>query len=253
MAFSCIVDQEDVNETNMTEIYEKLILSNSIVMSKSEICIKLKHTTKISKLRDNIISTLVNDKLLIEGKWFAIKRANGNISLMPGYLKTFPKDDIRNQQDFSRLLTKYGIHYHDFEQSFKRKKTDSFPRTLDVSDIKYNSKWLFSVELADIIMNNSFLRERISVDPSAIIQETNGKNYINLLWKFKKIFPLQFHQQRKNVLENHNNVIHHQIINNALLFVSFIVYFNQFICISYLSYLLLQSLYTIFLSFLLCI
>jgi hypothetical protein len=41
---------------------------------------------------------------------------------MPGYLKAFPKDDMQDQQDFARSLTKYGIHYHDFEQSFKKKK-----------------------------------------------------------------------------------------------------------------------------------
>lgn len=149
-------------------------------MSKSEICIKLKHVAKISKLRDNIISTLVNDKLLIEGNWFATKRANGNVSLMSGYLKTFPKDDIQDQQDFARSLTKYGIHYHEFEQSFKRKKNDSFPRILDAYDVKFNNKWLFSTELANTIEKNSFLRERISIDPSAIIQESNGKIHINL-------------------------------------------------------------------------
>jgi hypothetical protein len=74
------------------------------------------------RVTDKILSTLVNDKLLIEGNWFAVKRADGSISLMPGYLKTFPTNDIQDQQDFARLLTKYGIHYHDFEQSFKTKK-----------------------------------------------------------------------------------------------------------------------------------
>jgi len=109
-------------------------------MSKSEICIKLKHVTEISKIRDNIISTLVDDKLLLEGNWFAVKRTNGNITLMPGYLKAFPKDDTQGVDDFSRCLAKYGIHYFDFQQSFKKKKSDPFPRTLTISDIKYNDK-----------------------------------------------------------------------------------------------------------------
>jgi hypothetical protein len=179
-----IVDEQDLNDINLVAVYEKLILSNTIVMSKSDICVKLKHVIKVSKLRDKIISTLVDDKLLIEGNWFAVKRANGNISFMPGYLKAFPKDDIQDQQDFVRSLTKYGIHYHDFEQSLKKKKTDLYPRTLTASDIKYNNKWLFSMELADIIEKNSFLHERIILDPSVVIRETNGKNYFNLLHKF---------------------------------------------------------------------
>jgi hypothetical protein len=33
-----IVDQQNINDTNLANVYEKLILSNSIVMSKSEIC-----------------------------------------------------------------------------------------------------------------------------------------------------------------------------------------------------------------------
>lgn len=156
------------------------MLTNSVVMSRSDICTKLKHVSKISTLRDDIISTLVKEHLLIEGNWFASKRANGNISLMPGYLKTFPKNDIQDQQNFARLLTKYQIHYDEYEQSFKRNNNDSFPRTLDASDIKQNKKWLFSTELTDVIEKNNFLRERILLDPSAIIQGTNGKKSINL-------------------------------------------------------------------------
>jgi hypothetical protein len=57
--FFYIVDQQDVNDTNLAEVYEKLILNNSIVMSKSEICIKLKHVTKISTLRDKISAPTV--------------------------------------------------------------------------------------------------------------------------------------------------------------------------------------------------
>ena len=173
-----IAEQQNINDENLLKVYKKLILSKSIVMSKSDICNKLKHVTQISKLRDGIITNLVNEGLLIAGNWFAVKRVNGTRSLMPGYLKAFPKDAIEDQQEFARLLTKYGIHYHDFEQSFKKKNNDSFPRTLAASDVKYNDSWLFSAELADIIEKHRFLRERIVLDRSALILETDGKNCV---------------------------------------------------------------------------
>ncbi len=40
------------------------------------------------------------------------------------------------------------------------------------------------MELADIIEKNSFLHERITLDPSVLIRETNGKNYFNPLHEF---------------------------------------------------------------------
>lgn len=143
-------------------------------MSKSDICVKLKHVIKTSKSRENIISTLLNDKLLIKGNWFAIKKVNGDVNLMPGYLKAFPKDSVQDQQDFARLLTKYGIHFNEFEQSFKKKKTDMFPRTLTATDIKRN-KWLFSTELVDVIQKHNFLQKRVVLDPLAVIEQTNSK------------------------------------------------------------------------------
>ena len=169
--------QQDVNDEQLAEVCEKLILHKSMVMSKTEICGKLKHITDISKSRDNIISALVKEGLLIEGNWFAVKGVNGNVRLKPGYLKAFPKDTAKDQQEFARLLAKYGIHFHDFEQSFKKEKNDLFPRTITASDIKYNDSWLFSTELFDVIEKNTFLRERVVLDPSAYIRESNGKNY----------------------------------------------------------------------------
>lgn len=166
------------------------MLTNSVVMSKSDICSKLKHVSNISTLRDEIISTLVKDELLIEGNWFASKRANGNISLMFGYLKTFPKNDMQDQQDFARLLTKYKIHYDEYEQSFKKNSSDSFPRILNASDIPHNKKWLFSTELVEVIDKNQFLRERISLHPSAILSTTTGKININQFYPFYKILTL---------------------------------------------------------------
>ncbi|CAF4821320.1 unnamed protein product, partial [Rotaria magnacalcarata] len=73
------------------------------------------------------------------------------------------------QSEFANLLSKYDIHLDGFEKSFKKKKTDKFPRILTDSDIKHNS-YLYSSELADIIQNNDFLCERVVLDPSAVIQ-----------------------------------------------------------------------------------
>ncbi|CAF5187075.1 unnamed protein product, partial [Rotaria magnacalcarata] len=163
-------DSENINERDLTEIYAKLILSNSIVMSKSEICIKLKHVSKISKIRNKIISDLTNDKLLIEGNWFAIKKVNGGIGLMKDYLKAFPKTNAPAQSEFANLLSNYN-NFDDFEKSFKKKKTDKFPRILTDSDIKHNS-YLYSSELVDIIQNNDFLCEPVVLDPSVVIQQS---------------------------------------------------------------------------------
>ena len=69
-------------------------------MSKSGICNKVKHIKNISKIRDRVVSDLIADGLLIEGSWFASKRANGSTSLQFGYLKGFPKDDLEDQGNF---------------------------------------------------------------------------------------------------------------------------------------------------------
>ncbi|CAF2263338.1 unnamed protein product [Rotaria magnacalcarata] len=165
-------DNQIVDE-DLQEAYQKIILNDAIVMSRSDICKKLKHIKNISKSRDNIISKLVTDELLIKGNWFATKEANCNVNLRPGFLKAFPKNNPQNQLDFSRLLAKYKIHYNDYEESFKKNKIDTFPRTLTVADVKHKT-WLFSYVLADYIEKNNFLHERIVLNPSAIIQKNNA-------------------------------------------------------------------------------
>ncbi|CAF1534404.1 unnamed protein product [Adineta ricciae] len=164
-------DNQIIDE-DLQEAYQKIILNDAVVMSRSDICNKLKHTKNISKLRDNIISQLVNDELLFKGDWFASKKVNGDIELVPGFLKAFPKTNLQNQLDFARLLAKYKIHYNDYEESFKKNKNDVFPRTLTVADVKHKT-WLFSNVLSIYIQKNDFLNERIVLDPSAIIQENN--------------------------------------------------------------------------------
>ncbi|CAF1672952.1 unnamed protein product, partial [Adineta ricciae] len=118
-------------------------------------------------------NTAVTDKLLIKGDWFGSKKVNGNIELLSGYLKAFPKNEAHDQIDFARLLAKYNVHYSDYEQSFKKNKTDTFPRTLTAADVKHKT-WLFSNVFVDFIEKNSFLSERIVLDPSAIAQENNS-------------------------------------------------------------------------------
>lgn len=70
---------------------------------------------------------------------------------------------------FARLLTKYKIHYDDFEQSFKKNHTDLFSRIFTLSDIKYNHTWCFAIKLFHVIDSNRFLRERITLESSAFI------------------------------------------------------------------------------------
>ncbi|CAF3133389.1 unnamed protein product [Rotaria sp. Silwood2] len=108
----------------------------------------------------------------IIGNWFATKNVNCNNNLLPGFLKAFPKNNPQDQLDFARLLAKYKIHYNDYEESFKKNKIDTFPRTLTAADVKHKT-WLFSYVLADYVEKNNFLHERIVLDPSAIIQENN--------------------------------------------------------------------------------
>ncbi|CAF1521887.1 unnamed protein product [Adineta steineri] len=141
-------------------------------MSQSDICNKLKHIKNITKLRNNIISQLVTDELLIKGNWFATKKVTGSISLLPGFLKAFPKNDTQHQLHFARLLAKYNIHYDDYEESFKKNNTDNFPRILTAADVKHKT-WLYSTVLADYIEENNFLNERITLNSSSIIQENN--------------------------------------------------------------------------------
>ncbi|CAF2864051.1 unnamed protein product [Rotaria sp. Silwood2] len=115
---------------------------------------------------------IVIDELLIKDNWFATKTGNCNMNLLPGFLKAFPKNNPQDQLDFARLLAKYKIHYNDYEESFKKNKIDTFPRTLTAADVKHKT-WLFSYVLADYVEKNNFLHERIVLDPSAIIQENN--------------------------------------------------------------------------------
>ncbi|UJR11956.1 hypothetical protein I4U23_016134 [Adineta vaga] len=167
-----IVGDNQIDDEDLQEAYQKIILNNAIIMSRSDICNKLKHIKNISKSRDNIISKLVTDELLIKGNWFASKKVNGSIDLLPGFLKAFPKNNSKDQLDFARLLAKYNVHYNDYEESFKKNKTDTFPRTLTAADVKHKT-WLFSNMLSVYIQKNDFLNERIVLDLSAIIQENN--------------------------------------------------------------------------------
>ena len=69
-----MIEQEDVNDKILAQAYEKLILSHFIVISTSEICIKLKHIMQIA--------TLMNDKLSIESDLFVVGKVNENICLV---------------------------------------------------------------------------------------------------------------------------------------------------------------------------
>ncbi|CAF1225115.1 unnamed protein product [Rotaria sordida] len=166
-------DDSQITDKDLQEAYQKIILNDVIIMSQSDICNKLKHIKNISKSRDNIISKLVTDKLLIKGNWFASKKVNGNIDLLPGFLKAFPKNNLQDQLDFARLLAKYNVHFDQYEGSFKKNNIDTFPRTLIAADVKHKT-WLYSNVLSDYIRKNDFLNERILLDPSAIAQENNS-------------------------------------------------------------------------------
>ncbi|CAF1517353.1 unnamed protein product [Adineta ricciae] len=165
-------DGGQVRDEDIQEAYQKIILNDAIVMSRSDVCSKLKHIKNINKSRDQIIANLVTDGLLIKGNWFASKKVNGNIELLPGFLKALPKNNPQDQLDFGRLLAKYKVHYKDYEESFKKNETDDFPRILTAADVKHKT-WLFSNVLVDFIGKNGFLNERITLDPSAVIQEKN--------------------------------------------------------------------------------
>ncbi|CAF1527429.1 unnamed protein product [Adineta ricciae] len=161
-----------VGDEDLQQAYHKIILSDAIVMSRSDVCSKLKHIKNINKSRDHVLTNLVTDGLLVKGNWFASKKVNGTIELLPGFLKTFPKNNPEDQADFARTLAKYKVHYKDYEESFKKNEADDFPRTLTAADVKHKT-WLFSNVLVDFIGKNDFLNERVKLDPSAVIQENN--------------------------------------------------------------------------------
>lgn len=164
----------DISQEKLSRIYHKLILSDAIVMSKSDICVKLKHICNSAKVQDKVITDLVNDRLLVMGKWFSLKNINGIVDYA-GYLKGFPGNDTQAQIEFATVLAKYAIDYVDFEKSFKKNKVDDFPRKIDVTDIK-KSKWLFSQALRETILANNFLKQRLVIDSSAFIQSSNSKS-----------------------------------------------------------------------------
>ncbi|CAF0973081.1 unnamed protein product [Adineta ricciae] len=161
-----------VDDEDLQEAYQKIILSDTIVMSRSDVCSKLKHIRNINKSREHILTNLVTDGLLVKANWFASKKADGTVELLPGFLKTLPRKNPQDQLDFARTLAKYKMHYNDYEESFKKNKTDVFPRMLTAADVKHKT-WLFSSVLVDFIGKNDFLNERVTLDPSAVMQENN--------------------------------------------------------------------------------
>lgn len=124
-------------------------------------------------MREKVISDLIQDKLLIEGKWFNAKNINGVADFI-GYMKGYSGNDTKSQVEFAASLAKYAIDYTEFEKSFKRNKVGDFPRTLDLSDIN-QSRWLFSQALQETILSNNFLKERLVIHPSALMQSSNSK------------------------------------------------------------------------------
>ncbi|CAF1431870.1 unnamed protein product [Rotaria sordida] len=170
-----------------SQIYRKLILSDSIVMSKADICVRLKHMSISKQIRNQAINNLVNDKLLVTGDWFSLKNIKSIVNFT-GYLKGFPKNDVLSQMEFAGKLAKYAIDFIDFEQSFRKDKVGALPRTLDTSDIK-QSKWLYSQTLMDTILSYNFLKERLVIDPSAVIYSSNNESqYTKRIRKPKKTF-----------------------------------------------------------------
>ncbi|CAF1480268.1 unnamed protein product, partial [Adineta steineri] len=136
---------EKDNDKILSQIYKKLILSDAIVMSKSDVYAKLKHVPTSPRIREQAINNLVKDKLLVVGDWFSSKNTKG-IIYSTGYLKGYPENDAQNQIQFANTLAKYAIDFFDFEQSFRKDEVVGIPRTLGASDIK-QSKWLYSQAL----------------------------------------------------------------------------------------------------------
>ena len=158
-------------------------------MSKTDIILKLKHIPVSTKLRQQAINDLVNDKLLILGDWFCsnnIKR----IVKFPGYLKGFPENDAQGHVKFAGTLAKYSIDFIDYEQSFKKNKFDVFPRTLQAFDIRHK-KWLYSQSLMETIASNEFLKARLLVDPS-VVCPSDSKKFSIYCCRVKLIFFVSF-------------------------------------------------------------
>jgi hypothetical protein len=118
-------------------------------------------------MREQAIQDLVNDKLLVVGDWFNLKSTKGVVNVT-GYLKGYPENNAQSQIEFTSALSKYSINFIDYEQSFKKGKVGTFPHTLGASDIK-QSTWLYSQLLFDMILSNNFLKERLIIDPPAVI------------------------------------------------------------------------------------
>jgi len=159
-------------------------------MSKTEICSKLKHMSVSKKIREQAITDLVNDNALIIGDWFSLKSIKG-VTNFTGYLKGYPTDDLDSQIKFANMLAKYCIDFIDFDESFKLDKTSTLPRTLSITDIK-QSTWLYSQHLMDTVLSNTFLKQRLQIDSSAVVHISNGEeNFILLLKLNTLIFSLQ--------------------------------------------------------------
>lgn len=155
-------------------------------MSRTDICKKLKHISTSTRVRDQAIQRLVEDKLLVVGDWFSIKNIKG-ITNMSGYLKGYPGNDLQDQMAFGSMLAKYSIDFIDFEQSFKKDEFDVFPRTVDASDIK-QSKWLYSKLLMDTINSNNFLKEKLRLEPSAVLHSSSSKKIFTVFLKVEICF-----------------------------------------------------------------
>ncbi|CAF4574724.1 unnamed protein product [Rotaria socialis] len=182
----CFSSTKKTDDKILSQIYNKLILSDSIVMSKTDICIRLKHVSTSTRIRDQAINDLVNDKLLVIGDWFSIKNIKGVVNFT-GYLKGFPENNVRSQMEFASTLAKYSIDFIEFENSFRKDKV-VLPRTLDASDIK-QSKWLYSQALMDTVLCNNFLKERVIIDPSAVLHLANIQSkHVKRIRKPRKTF-----------------------------------------------------------------
>ncbi len=97
------------------------------------------------------------------------------ISNFIGYLKGYFGNHIQRYIEFVSIIAKYCI---DFEQSFKKDKVDLLPHTITESDIK-QSTWLYSQALMYTIVSSNFLKEKLCIDPSAVIHSQDGKEKFN--------------------------------------------------------------------------
>ncbi|CAF1352670.1 unnamed protein product, partial [Rotaria sordida] len=114
--------------------------SGSTIAIKSKLDRQNKHLDiGISLISSEVHEGDFNVKLVFMGVWFATKNLKGIVSLTNGYLNGRPENGTQQQKHFASALAKYGIDFTDFDQSFKKEKAESLPRTLDVSDIKQSS------------------------------------------------------------------------------------------------------------------